>query len=407
MFSPIHKFGLKAIALVVASSLFAACGGNGNTSSSSEDISSTPVSSSSSVAVSSSSVAVSSSSSVVSSSSSSVATGPSAEQGEILFGSTPENCSQCHGMVGNGVFGSNNFRFDVNDLRKTTVANLASYIEANMPPFGNEANCDASCAENIAAYLETFVDDTESSSSTAQSSSVNNQNAFIFEDFEDGSVGQAPAGWDISLPYPGATDSVYIRVDSSNAKNGSKSVHVRLQGIMPYQPYIMYKTLPSNWSKLYISAWVKPSRTLGGGTVGSNSDHAHFIGTSGGPDLNMVPPQLRFGVVRGGVIGGFLTEGDGATTDVENVSLTSGQWTCVEWLIEKNSSLDRMYGWVGGAEAFSAESSGDFERVASNSYTSNSTTYVNFGWFPFGNTNYLTDIWFDDILVSSERVGCN
>lgn len=79
-----------------------------------------------------------------------------AASGAALFVS--ESCNVCHSPNGDGTFGAGNMLIDPNALQKTTLANLAAYIDANMPTaFGGPTSCQGSCAEDIAAYLETFV----------------------------------------------------------------------------------------------------------------------------------------------------------------------------------------------------------------------------------------------------------
>tara|TARA_B110000116_G_scaffold235357_1_gene220398 strand:- start:1155 stop:4313 length:3159 start_codon:yes stop_codon:yes gene_type:complete len=62
-----------------------------------------------------------------------------------------ENCVACHGVGGTGGFAP-----DLNTARdEAGFANMLAYIESNMP-LGNAGDCDADCAENIGAYIETL-----------------------------------------------------------------------------------------------------------------------------------------------------------------------------------------------------------------------------------------------------------
>lgn len=108
-----------------------------------------------------------SSSDAMSSSSSSVAIGDAAN-GQLLFDS--KSCSTCHASNGDGTFGGNASRFDINALNKAKDG-LADFIEQFMPKgIGQPTDCVDSCALDIAAYLETFK--TASSSSSDSSSST-------------------------------------------------------------------------------------------------------------------------------------------------------------------------------------------------------------------------------------------
>lgn len=103
----------------------------------------------------------------MSSSSSSQALG-NASNGEKLF--AEKSCNLCHASNGDGTFGGNRSRFDINALVKAKNG-LANYIDAFMPiNLGQPSDCTGQCALDIAAYLETFK--TVASSSSESSSSM-------------------------------------------------------------------------------------------------------------------------------------------------------------------------------------------------------------------------------------------
>ena len=63
-------------------------------------------------------------------------------------------CAACHGDgINKGLLPSMNI--DPDNLVHTTQANLAAYIDANMPK-GNPTACDAQCSANTAAYILTW-----------------------------------------------------------------------------------------------------------------------------------------------------------------------------------------------------------------------------------------------------------
>lgn len=68
---------------------------------------------------------------------------PAVERGRALYA---QQCQFCHAADGSG--GSVN-----KPLTEAKPADqLASYIDANMPP-GSESNCDAACASDLAAFI--------------------------------------------------------------------------------------------------------------------------------------------------------------------------------------------------------------------------------------------------------------
>lgn len=90
-----------------------------------------------------------------------------ATNGEKLF--SEKSCSTCHGSNGDGTFGGNSTRFDVNALVKAKNG-LAEYIETFMPiTLGQPTDCVGQCALDIAAYLETFKTVVSSSSESSSS----------------------------------------------------------------------------------------------------------------------------------------------------------------------------------------------------------------------------------------------
>jgi mono/diheme cytochrome c family protein len=77
--------------------------------------------------------------------------------GKVAYEAVGNNCALCHGASGEGtvifydfIIGPVNNMCGVVDC--LNEAELTTYIEAEMPP-GNEGNCDATCASNIAKYM--------------------------------------------------------------------------------------------------------------------------------------------------------------------------------------------------------------------------------------------------------------
>lgn len=124
----------------------------------------------------SSAAIISSASSVNSSASSAPVFLGNASEGEALY--STKKCSACHANMGNGIFGAGEAKIDMNNLQHTTLHALVNYIEVYMPdqPF-SPAECAGSCAEDIAAYLATFVVQTASSSEALSSSSMQSMQA--------------------------------------------------------------------------------------------------------------------------------------------------------------------------------------------------------------------------------------
>lgn len=146
---------------------------------------------------------------------------------------------------------------------------------------------------------------------------------------------------------------------------------------------------------------------IGGGPKGGPGDHAQFLATLERPGFD--ERELRFGPVNGGVLGGFIPKpGDSFSNNTNSDVIKANTWTCVEWAIVKNSSFDKMYGWVDGKQVLKAESSSDWQNTTPKDFVvAPFTNYISFGWRAFGNSANVKDLWFDDIVVSNKRVGCN
>lgn len=364
-----------------------------------------------------SSSSMSSSSSSMSSSSSSSSSMPSegdAALGQQLFGD--KNCSICHASMNGGVFGSNNARFDVNALAKTNLDNLAAYISANMPPdgLGGPESCQDDCALNIAAYLKTFVSGGESSSSSSSSSVGGNPNGFYSEDFESGTNGMAPQGWDFYITHsnlPNNTGSnAYAVVDSSMGHSGSKSLHVKADQNNSSPTYAM-KAFPAGTSSVYVRTWMYSDVQLGGVGGSGPGNHAHFLGASMQVSNNS-PNEIIFSIVDGNRLGFMqLLASDGftlASAGDPSVVIPANTWTCVEWHMASKSGFDEIQAWVNGQSSVHPTSMADIQNGwASGDFADAVLKYATFGLRAFGGVTKPENLWFDDIVMSDSRIGCD
>ena len=110
------------------------------------------------------------SSSVVSSSSSISYIGD-ATRGKIHWEDAEIGCKFCHAVNADGTAGSSLSKIDPRNLRFTTAMGMAKYIEENMPK-GNVGVCSGQCAADTAAYFQSLMPITMSSSISSSSSSL-------------------------------------------------------------------------------------------------------------------------------------------------------------------------------------------------------------------------------------------
>lgn len=234
----------------------------------------------------------------------------------------------------------------------------------------------------------------------------------IEDNFESGAEGEVPPGWRTILGYglvdfsrtpdPGSE----AQIDAGRAHSGSQSVRVSTGNAMA--PHFIFKELPPDLNTLHVRAWVySPAQLGGGGSPTGAGNHAHFLGTLEVPGMDS-GAELRFGPVQGSFLGGFMpTYGDSFTKAEAAPAVLANTWTCVEWAIEKTAGFNRMRAWVNGTEAFDATSASDWQNGPRADFFNNqSTAYISFGWRQFGSVANISSIWFDDIAVGTEQIGC-
>ena len=249
------------------------------------------------------------------------------------------------------------------------------------------------------------------------SGSVGDGTILINENFESMDEGTLSSDWETWLPYSGSGNSInsssYALVDSSMAYTGDHSLHVKVNG--ESTPHFAYQKIDKSTSPeaIYVRAYMYSSIEIGGGREGGYNEHVHWSalfqeklqnGNSVVDDNNI---DVRYGTWLGNIIGGFQAKnGDSSTTAKPTNTIYANDWTCFEYALIKNDTFDQMYGWLDDEEVFAATEANHWSNGAKTGFFDDATDYVSFGWRAFGSTG-LTDIWFDDIVVSTDRIGCN
>ena len=99
------------------------------------------------------------------------------------------------------------------------------------------------------------------------------------------------------------------------------------------------------------------------------------------------------------------------------------QWTCVELMVAMNSPASASNGelavWIDGAEVAnfrpgapngSWDGSGNWRMGGGSSFSGfrwRDTASLGLNWVKLQNYNAVPRVWFDDVVVSTERVGCH
>ncbi|WP_253772710.1 LamG-like jellyroll fold domain-containing protein [Goodfellowiella coeruleoviolacea] len=216
--------------------------------------------------------------------------------------------------------------------------------------------------------------------------------------FED-QTGSAPGGrWQVS--YPNCQGSGTAVVDTSTAHAGSRSI--RITGTAGYCNHVFVGTALSTASKVHYGRfYVRHSTPL-------PSAHVTFLAmrdTSNSRDLRMGGQNQALQWNR---------ESDDATLPEQSPNgvalsrpLPVNTWTCVEFVVDGNQGQLRT--WVNGAEVAGLVVDGVPTQDVDGQWLRGATwrpalTDFRLGWESYGNGD--DTLWFDDVAVSSTRIGC-
>jgi hypothetical protein len=220
----------------------------------------------------------------------------------------------------------------------------------------------------------------------------------LCEDFESGSLDKTT--WSVSGTPP--------VVDGLQHARGSKALHITQVG--SGLSYIKEtKTFPEANDTYYGRVFVY-FQTLPGVAMG----YAHwtFVAASG----TGIPGEIRLSgqLQNGSNLFGVGTDNrtDGGTGDWTNsdndphppVPVPLGQWLCIEWLHQGQTSETRFY-W-DGVEHPSLYTSAIRHGGNANPYLLPNFTNVWIGWQEYQTTTATFELWVDEIAIDSQRIGC-
>ncbi|BCE01972.1 PKD domain-containing protein [Marinicellulosiphila megalodicopiae] len=241
------------------------------------------------------------------------------------------------------------------------------------------------------------------------------ENAYIFDNFENQEHNAIPAGWktwveygvNSSLNNPG--NSSFVLIDTTKAYSGTNSVRVKTSNSV-IKPTFLVQDLPTDQDAFYSRAWMYLPAELGGGEYGASGNHVHFMAYSTALDGSN-QEELRFGAAKDKVLSAFLPNSidDSTTKIVPTTIIPANEWVCVEFAMIKDPVFDQAIAWVNGVQTFAAISPTDWEKTPAQYFSDHPElgNYITFGWRAFGDTKGVEDVWFDDIAVSDEYIGCN
>lgn len=281
----------------------------------------------------------------------------------------------CHSPNGDGTFGAGSRKIDPNNLKRTTLDGLAKYIEDTMPK-GDVGSCKDSCAEDIAAYLKTFV-------SSGSNDGLCSDSDYVCVDFESGN----PENMDL-----GSTATVV----NGNAKNGNGSLRFvtnnRGDGSAAWYGGFMktnFSVPGTHWGRMYykIDKFDNPA----------SYTHVTFMAaTAPQTDVRLVD------IVRGpqGTHQYLYNFPDDQGGKASSYNWTvDNQWVCVEWHVDKASQTYEFYRDGTKVNEISGNVANDHGGIPDN------YSKLFFGGQVYQNGPNISG-WIDDIVVGPERNPC-
>jgi hypothetical protein len=228
------------------------------------------------------------------------------------------------------------------------------------------------------------------------------------DDFEDDAVGALAAPWRTS------TNNATVVVDEVQAFSGTKAVHVNAPqagtyhrgyfaldqgssaGIFPAVAQEMYGRAMVYLAD-YPNAAAHWTFIQGEGPAADNSHNALY--RYGGQHQNGAQLMANYETTM------ISTD----CWDHSSSVLPEAQWTCVEWRFAV--ATNEMQFWLNGTELSDIHVTGMGEGCVGNALGGQwiappAFTTLYLGWEHYQQTMNPIDLWMDDVVVDTERVGC-
>jgi len=229
---------------------------------------------------------------------------------------------------------------------------------------------------------------------------------FFSDDFESDTSGKQPAGWDNLIAYNYKTTnpmgSLSGLADSTHTHNGSKlAAHFVSDGGMVF----LERPLPSGTNHLFFRAYFYFKNSLG--MQGSSDNHETLLGITADP--TNANTEVRFGVIKG-VIGTNQVPSDNIAPIMAKWNgppvISAAAWHCIEVEFDGSAAYNTVNAWSDGMLVHSITKGSDWQNGAlAGTWMSGMFNTVMFGWQSFSSLG--NEIWVDDLVLSTARVGCN
>ncbi len=230
--------------------------------------------------------------------------------------------------------------------------------------------------------------------------------AVIFsDDFESDTSGKQPAGFDNIISYnyktTNPTGSQSAVADGTHAHGGKLAAHFVSDGSMVF----LERPLPTGTNHLFVRGYFYFKNALG--MQGSSDNHETLVAISMEP--NDANNEVRFGVIKG-VIGTNQVPSDNIAPIMAKWNgppvITAATWHCIEVEFDGSAAYNTLNAWSDGTLVHSITQASDWQNGAlpANWMNGMFNTFA-VGWQSFSNLG--NEIWVDDLVLSTARVGCN
>lgn len=210
------------------------------------------------------------------------------------------------------------------------------------------------------------------------------------DDFEAATPGAVPASpWSTAINGDGT-----VTVDASSpAHSGTKSVHVHGTGFQTLLVYHDAATLPQASGRFYVRAFLRLAEAL---TPGHNTFVLAdtFAAPGAGNTLRLGEQNSMLMMTVGGDAHGYLSNQNYYTDHLPGVAFKVAAYSCLELLLDAPHTEIEV--WVDGMDIPDLHVT--------------DLAHENYDALRFGFEKYAgpeSDIWYDDIALGTERIGCD
>jgi len=210
------------------------------------------------------------------------------------------------------------------------------------------------------------------------------------DDFEKASAGAALAApWSSALIGEG---TVAVE-DNAFAHSGSKSVHVHGAEFQTLLVYHDVAVLPQTSGRFYVRAFIRLAEAMvGGHNTFVIADRFASPGT--GNTLRVGEMNSMLMMTVNGDTHGWLSNQNFYTDGKPGVSFKAAGYSCLELLLDAPHTEIEV--WVDGVDVPDLH----ITDIALESYDA-----LRFGFEKYAGP--VSDIWYDDLAVGTERIGCD